>query len=46
MTKKNISLTYLPDTELGVVDDIIGHGELSLVLRRVNRFDLADYATL
>lgn len=38
--------TYLPNTELGIVDDVIGHGELSLVLGRVNGFDLSDYAIL
>lgn len=37
---------YLPDTELGVVDDVISHGELGLVVRRINGFNLADYAAL
>ena len=37
---------YLPDTKLGVVDDVVGHGKFSLVLRRVNVLDLTDNAAL
>ena len=36
--------THLPDAEFGVVDDVVGHGKLSLVLRRVDRLDLPDDA--
>ena len=38
--------THLPDAEFGVVDDVVGHGELGLVLRRVHRLDLPDDAAL
>ncbi|URE27680.1 hypothetical protein MUK42_36790 [Musa troglodytarum] len=34
------------DAQLGVVDDIVGHGKLHLVLRWVNGFDLPDDAAL
>jgi hypothetical protein len=37
---------YLPDAELGVVDDVVRHGELRLVLRRVHGLDLAEDAAL
>ena len=40
------SSQYLPDAELGVVDDVVRHGELRLVLRRVHGLDLADDAAL
>nr|ACR36593.1 unknown [Zea mays] len=39
-------LHELPDAELGVVDDVVRHGELRLVLRRVHGLDLADDAAL
>ena len=39
-------LQYLPDAELGIVDDIVRHGELRLVLRRVHGLNLADDAAL
>lgn len=39
-------MLYLPDTELGVVEDVVSHGELSLVLRRANRLDLLHDAAL
>lgn len=40
------SWSYLPDAELGVVDHIVRHRELSLVLRRMHGLDLADDAAL
>lgn len=36
----------LPDTELGIIDDIISHSEPGLVFRWVNRFDLLNYTSL
>jgi len=39
-------LAYLPNTKLGVVDDIVGHGELGLVLRWVHRLNLLHNAPL
>lgn len=38
--------SYLPYTELGVVDDVIGHGILGLVIGRVNGFDFPDNTAL
>ena len=37
---------YLPNAQLGVVDDIIGHGKLGLVLRWVHRLNLFNNAAL
>ncbi|KAL0927373.1 hypothetical protein M5K25_001537 [Dendrobium thyrsiflorum] len=38
--------TYIPDSKFGVVNDVVRHGELSLVLRRVDRLDLTNEAAL
>ena len=38
--------TNLPDAKFGVVDNVVGHGKLSLVFRRMNRLDLPDYTAL
>lgn len=43
---KHAQNTYLPDAKLGVVDHVVGHSELGLVLRRVDRLDLSHYAPL
>lgn len=39
-------MVYLPDAKFGVVDDIVSHGELRLVLWRINRLDLSNNAAL
>lgn len=38
--------TYVPNTKLGVVDDVVSHGELDLVLRWIYGHDLLDDAAL
>lgn len=43
---KNQLITYLPNAQLGVVDDVIRHRELGLIFRRLDRGDLPDDATL
>ena len=37
---------YLPNTKLRVIDNVIGHGELGLVLRGVHRLNLPNQAAL
>lgn len=39
-------ITHLPNAKLRVVDHIVRHGEVGLVLGRVDRFNLADDAAL
>ncbi|MFS7960183.1 hypothetical protein Hanom_Chr08g00700201 [Helianthus anomalus] len=39
-------ICYLPNTELGVINDIISHSKLCLVFRRVEWFNLPDDAPL
>lgn len=36
----------LPDSELGVVNDVIRHGELGIVLWRVNGLGIPNNASL